>query len=143
MSREPIVSEIVQITQLGIADTTIAYVTGTVVGKYKTDSSEYLDTLIGAPVSFYDSESDLMIGEMTDRNGSYSFRLPPSSYDVHVSYIAHNELVIKDLKLASGEIIDLNLLLGQSGGHRDSCVYALNEDRTIEVEHLPTKRKKR
>jgi hypothetical protein len=60
-----------------------------------------------------------------------------------VQYIAYNTLVIRNVKFGTGDIVEFDALLGQSGAGQDSSVYAMQADKTINLISQPTKTKKK
>jgi hypothetical protein len=142
-SRPKIDSKVLRLERVAIADTTIAFISGTVYGKDSSDVHVTTDTLMAANVYVVDQLTGKIYGKPTDHSGKYQFHLPASTYDLKVQYIAYNTLVIRNVKFGTGDIVEFDALLGQSGAGQDSSVYAMQADKTINLISQPTKTKKK
>jgi hypothetical protein len=130
-SRSNIDSKVLRLECIAVADTTIASVSGIIFGK---DSSEYvvtIDTLISAIVILVDKETKKVYNTSTGNDGKYHLFVPASTYDLRVYYISYNTLIVRNISLGTGEIVECNAVLGQSGIRDDSTVFEMLPDKTI------------
>lgn len=136
-SRPPIESRILKLERVAITDTTIAFISGIVLGHDSSETATRTDTLMFANVFVVDKKTGKTIGNATDLKGHYQFYLPASTYDLKVQFIAYNTLIIQNAFFGTGDIVEFNALLGQSGAGRDSCVFQMQPDRTIKEIYKP------
>ncbi len=133
LANRPIIdSRIIELKRTGIADTTIAYISGRILGKDSTDAEVSIDTLAYANVYIVNKTTGQTIGKVTDLNGKFEFSLPSASYDLKVKYIAYNTLIVRNVFLGTGDIFEFNALLGQSGVSIDSTEYRMTKERMLE-----------
>lgn len=133
--REGVESEVVQFQTTGIADTSIVIFSGQVFGVSKYNELSFVDTLsfsqISVRTSFDSTRSyGVMSGFLLESNlkGFFSFSLFPGVYDVEISYGGYKSLRIKNMEVTSGEIKELNVILGQGEGE---TVYLMKDDNTF------------
>ena len=143
VSRPKIDSKVLRLERVAVADTTIAFISGTIYGKDSSDNHVTTDTLIAANVYVVDQMTGKIYGKPTDLSGKYKFHLPASTYDLKVQYIAYNSLIIRNVKFGTGDIMEFEALLGQSGAGQDSSVYVMQADKTIKLISQPTMTKKK
>jgi hypothetical protein len=108
-------SKILSFKTVGIADTVTAYISGNIFGKDSTEKQVSIDTLIYATVGFISLERKDTVGTHTDLHGRFQKHLRAGTYDVYVKYSGYVGLMIKDVPFGSGELKELNVLLGQEG----------------------------
>lgn len=101
-------SKIVSDEMIGIADTTVAFLSGQVID-LKTK-----ETLRFANVSLKDVKTEKVYGQATDSLGYFSITVPASNYDFEVNYVSYS-LVKSDVKLGTGEMREMKIELGQGG----------------------------
>ena len=132
-SRPNIVSKIVRLERIAIADTTITFVAGDILGKDSSEAGVVIDTLMAALVVFTDKATNKMYGSQTDLQGKYYCYLPASTYDIKVQYIAYNTLVLRNVILGAGDVVQFNAMLGQAGMRDQNAVYEMQADKTIKI----------
>lgn len=132
-------SKVLKLESVSIADTTIALVSGTI---YSKDGSDTLSPNVAtdAVVIMNDQRSGKIYAILTDINGKFQINLPTSIYNLKVGYTDYQTLVVRDVILQAGEIIEFNAQLGLSIGEKDSSVYAMQADKTIKLISQPIKR---
>lgn len=135
-------SKVLRLERVGAADTTIAFISGSIYGKDSSDTHVSTDTLIAAYVCLVDQATGKIYCKPTDLNGKYQFSLPVSTYNLKVQYIAYNTLVIRNVKLETGDIVEFDALLGLSGACQDSSVYVMQDDNTIKLINQTIKTKR-
>jgi len=131
-NRPKIESKIIELNRTGIADTTIAFISGQILGKDSTDAGVGIDSLGFANVYVVDNVTGKTIGKATDLNGKFEFTIPSASYDLKVQYIAYNTLIIRNVYFGTGDIVEFNAVLGQSGVSVDSTEYRMKSEWRIE-----------
>jgi len=124
-------SRVVELKRTGIADTTIAFISGTVLGKDSSQQDVTIDTLAYSNVVLVDNKNGNMIGTSTDANGHFQFNIPPATYDLKVQFITYNTLIVRDVFFGTGEIYELKAELGQRGGYSSSSEYRMTDDKQI------------
>jgi hypothetical protein len=142
-SRTNIDSKILRLERVAIADTTIAFISGAIYGKDSSDTHVTKDTIIAANVYAINQTTGKIYGKPTDLNGNYQFQLPASTYHLKVQFIAYNTLIVRNVKFGTGDIVEFDALLGQSGAAQDSSVYAMQADKTIKLISQSPKARKR
>lgn len=101
-------SKIVKNEMIGIADTTIAFLSGQVI------DLETKETLFYANVSLKDKKTEKVYGQVTDSLGHFSIVVPSSDYKFEVNYVGYTSIK-QDLNLGTGEIREIDIELGQNG----------------------------
>ena len=106
-------SEVLTLKTIGIRDTTTSLVRGTVLGKFYSNKSIAIDTVIFAAVGFINQLRKDTIGVTSDLTGNFRLIIDAGIYDIFISYTGFNTLEISNVNCKSGEIIELDVLLGQ------------------------------
>ena len=133
LSNKPkIHSKVIKLKRTGIADTTVAFISGQIFGKDSIDKGITIDTLEYANVYVVDNVTGKVIGKATDLNGKFDFTVPSATYDLNVQYAAYNTLIIRNVFFGTGDVLELNAVLGQSGTADDSSEYKILNEWTIE-----------
>jgi hypothetical protein len=128
--------------RIAIADTTIAFISGTIFSCDSSESGVITDKLMSACIYVVDKNTGQKIGNFTDSEGHYQFNLPASTYDLKVQSIEYTTLIIRDVIFGTGDMVEFDALLGQSGAPWDSCVFQMQRDRTLKELYKPTLTKK-
>ncbi len=120
-------SKIIQLETFGFADTTMAQLNIHVVGLNRYSDTLENDTkmlfIIGFKKSF---DSTFVKGGHSEANGNFVTYLNPSNYDVIIKSIGYNSLTIKNIKLTSGELKHIAIVLGQGSGTTEYMVLEEN-----------------
>ncbi len=109
-------SKVLKFKTIGIKDTTIASISGQVFYKDLSGKDTIIGDLIGANVMFKETISNKIYGASTDEEGKYFLNVPPSKYTIIVQFIGFNNLIIKNVPIQSGVIIEFSTILGQGDG---------------------------
>lgn len=109
-------SRITDLRTSGVIDTTLAFLRGCVTGTSIRPDTTIMDTLSFAGVSYKPKVDIAGNGTMTDTVGRYALTLIAGTYDVAIDYPGFNTILIRNLALESGEIKELNVMLGQGYG---------------------------
>jgi hypothetical protein len=115
---------------IGIADTTVAYISGRVYEKQ--------DSIPFANISLTNS-SGQKFGTQTDINGNYKLCIPKGKYSFLIQYIGHNDFIIKKLKLGTGQMQELIIDIGTGGGFH---TYGIFSKKPLTDKELKAKEKK-
>jgi hypothetical protein len=103
-------SQILENKLIGIADTTIAFVSGTIV--------DYKNEPIGFSIIYFESVLDsTKYGGLCDSLGKYSIKIPSGKYLLKSKSVSYLDLVVNDFSISTGEIRKLDILLGDAGNH--------------------------
>ena len=132
-------SKVLKLERVSIADTTIAFISGTIYSKDGTDTLYPPLATIGAIVFMIDQRTGKRYFNVTDYSGKYLLHLPTSIYDLKVQYNGYNTLVMRNFILKTGDIMEFNVQLGPSIAERDSSVYEMQVDKTIKLISQPKK----
>lgn len=134
LSRIPIVnSEIVKFDLKGIADTTIASISGTIFSKDSSALGITIDALPFATVIAVDSTTGKLFGTNADSIGHYRLTLPSSNYNLRFTMLAYGNLKIESPFFGKGSIWNLDVMLGQGLGENLYKVTA--DNRPAEIYH--------
>lgn len=114
--KEWIDSKITNLQTTGIADTTVAYVNGHVLGLRIQNDSTYLDTLAFTAIEFKHHQDTVSTGTVAQVHGVYNTTLDTGIYDIRINFVGYNTLTLENFKLGAGEIKELNVILGQGHG---------------------------
>ncbi|MFN0188647.1 MAG: hypothetical protein ACKVQV_08095 [Bacteroidia bacterium] len=112
MKKPSIESKVLLLQTVGIADTTIAFISGCVTGKDSSEKVTSIDTLSFAAVSFINSKQDT-VKTTADLQGKFKSHLERGTYSIVFQIVGYNRLIIDKVNFGSGEIKELNVLLGQ------------------------------
>ena len=127
--KESIDSKITKLETIGVADTTVAFLSGQVMGISTRNDSIVLDTLMHSAIGYKHSEKATYVaGVMSEINGVYKIALEPGIYDLKIIYVGYNALILKNISLSIGEMKELNVVLGQGHGTNN---YRITENNKI------------
>jgi hypothetical protein len=119
-------SEVLFSKTIGIADTTIASVSGHIF--FLSDKKGNVqDTVKYAAIYFNNSDTPPHHGTNSKKEGEYQIHLKPGKYTVKCSYLRCHTLVIKEFSLRAGEMRQLDIGLG-CGYPKDSTIYTMVSD---------------
>ena len=94
--------------QIGISDTTFAFVSGQVLEKKE-------------PVPFvnitFTNSSGQKSGTLTDTNGRYQIHLNKGEYDITYQNLGFNDVEVKNLKLGAGQMQEIIIDVGIAPGY--------------------------
>lgn len=99
---------------IGIMDTTLFLVQGKVTKQKDVEDSPVLE---GIQVSLTNVTNGQSISALTDKNGNFKIWGFQGIYNLDVTYIGLDRLVIKKLKIGLGEIRLINIVLGLGTYH--------------------------
>jgi hypothetical protein len=103
-------SQILENKLIGIADTTTAFVSGTIL--------DYKKEPIGFSVIYFESALDnSKYGALCDSLGKYSVKIPSGKYLLKSKSVGYSDLVVNDFSISTGEIRELDILLGDAGSY--------------------------
>lgn len=106
-------SEVSILRSIGIRDTTTALISGYTLGKYYYDKSLFTDTLVHSVIKFISKVQKDTVGVGSGTNGEFHKDLKAGTYDIFISYTGFNTLEISNVHFISGEIKELDVILGQ------------------------------
>ena len=129
-SRPNIAGEVLQLKRIAIADTTIASISGEIFGKDSSANGVTIDTLVGTLVYLIDTKNGKTYSSQTNIHGKYQYYVPASTYDLKVQYIAYNILIVRNVIIGTGDMIQFNAVLGQCGTEQDSTIFLMQQDKT-------------
>jgi len=111
-------SKIIQLKRIGIADTTIASISGKVYGKikYLNKKDTIIENLQYANIWVTDKKTDSSVGTTSNLKGEFQFNVPASKYDLNVQFIGFNNIKVKNIKIGTGDIIDFKTILEPGDG---------------------------
>jgi hypothetical protein len=115
MNRPSIDSKIISLKTVGISDTITAFISGSTFSKDSSDKVTKIDTLMLTAIGFISHDRKDTVGVISDMQGKYEKHLTSGTYDIFVNYVGYNRLEIKNVKFRTGELKELNILLGQQG----------------------------
>ncbi|MCE7995457.1 MAG: carboxypeptidase-like regulatory domain-containing protein [Roseivirga sp.] len=123
-------SEVISFHNETRSDTTLAHFNSVILGQagINIDSSEY-ESVFGASVFIQSIGIDsLGFENVSDFEGIANFYAQPGEYDLHISFIGYNTLVIQNLSLESGMAVDLRVALGDGCGQN---IFTVTDDNQI------------
>jgi len=127
MNRPTIDSKILSLKTVGIGDTITAFVSGVTFGKDSANKIATIDTLMFTAIGFISHDRRDTVGVISDMQGIFEKHLSAGTYDIFVSYVGYNRLEIKNVRFGTGELKEINILLGQQGqGNYKTIVDAEN-----------------
>jgi hypothetical protein len=106
-------SEIIDFIRIGIADTTLASISGKIYAKSINKNDTLTDNLAFANIWVKDIKTDSLIGTTSNSKGEFQFTIPVSEYDLEVQFIGFNNLKVKNVKIGTGDIINFSGIIGQ------------------------------
>jgi hypothetical protein len=102
-------SKITDNKNIGVMDTVLFLVRGQITKRKDVEDNQDLK---GINVNLKNINGGQIIGASTDENGNFQIWGDKGTYNLEVSYIGLDNLVIKKLKIGSGEIRLINAILG-------------------------------
>jgi len=105
-------SKVLSLRTIGIADTTAALISGLVLSKDSADKKVIIDTLAFTLVSFINRETSDSVSAVAGKDGTFRKYLMAGSYDIQFGMIGYNRLRIENVSFGSGELKELDVLLG-------------------------------
>jgi hypothetical protein len=112
MSFPSIESKVLSLRSTGIADTTIAFIEGLILGKDSFEKVIKIDTLPYTMISFINRESTDSVSSAADADGKFQYYLIAGVYDIQFGMMGYNRLRIENVRFRTGEKKELNVLLG-------------------------------
>ncbi|WP_179016888.1 carboxypeptidase-like regulatory domain-containing protein [Winogradskyella forsetii] len=109
-------SKIIELKRIGIADTTLASISGKIYAKSINKNDTLTDNFAFTNIWVRDLKTDSLIGTTSDSKGEFQFTIPASEYDLQVQFIGFNNLKVKNVKVGTGDIISFSAILGQGNG---------------------------
>jgi len=119
-------SRIVKNELLGIADTTVAFLSGQIV------DNETNEPLCFANVILTNQRTNEKFGTATDENGTYTVTVPADQYELEINYIGYSTFQ-SELNLSTGELREIDVLLGQGGAF---VTYEITSDKKLSQRQL-------
>lgn len=114
---------------IGIADTTIAVLSGQV---FDLDTKE---TLHFARVILREAETDKSYGQITDSLGRFAITVPANDYKFEVRCVGYSS-INKDLTLGIGEMREMKIELGQGGSY---VTYGIESEKRLSKRQIRKK----
>ncbi len=124
------ISKIVSNEIIGIADTTVAFISGQVIDLKTKETLRFVNVIL------IDTKTKKVYGQSTDSLGQFSIMIPASNYDFKVNYIGYTPPIKSSVKLGTGEMREINIELGQSG---DFVTYEIKSDNKLNRRQLNKK----
>ena len=109
-------SKIIELKRIGIADTTLASISGKIYAKSINKNDTLIANFAYTNIWVRDVKTDSLIGTTSDSKGEFQFTIPASEYDLQVQFIGFNNLKVKNVKVGTGDIINFSAILGQGDG---------------------------
>ena len=122
-------STVTELKLTGIADTTIAYISGITSGKYKKRyKAEIMPSCI---IKLVNKQSQAIFSTIAGDGGIYKLALSAGTYDIEVSGMSCNDIVIRDVKIGTGYMMKLDVILGNAGENEKTSIYQMKEDGSL------------
>jgi hypothetical protein len=112
--------------RIGIGDTTIAFISGTVYDYERQPLGFAVLNLI----SLTDSSKQ---GVFTDSLGNFKLHLPADKYKLTALFVGYTSLTIDELQLGTGELRELKLQLGNGGAFK---TYLIQSDKPLSEKEI-------
>ena len=109
-------SKLIQLKRVGIADTTIASISGKIYFTHLNKHDTLIDNFACASIWVKDLKTDSLIGTISNSKGEFQFTIPASEYDLHAQFIGYNKIKIKNIKVGTGDIVKFSAKLGKGDG---------------------------
>ncbi|GAB5525546.1 MAG: hypothetical protein Roseis2KO_34180 [Roseivirga sp.] len=117
-------------------DTVLAHIQVEVLETYRESERE---GIVGATVFVQNINVDsLRQGNVTDFEGMTDFYVEPGDYDLYISFIGYNTLIVQSLSLKSGMVMELKAVMGDGCGRN---TFRLTDGNRLE-EILPSQNSK-
>lgn len=116
MNLTTIDSEIIELKRIGIADTTLASISGKIYAKSINKNDTLTNNFAYTNIWVKDIKTDSLIGTTSNSKGEFQFTIPASEYNLEVQYIGFNNLKVKNVKIGTGDIINFSAIIGQGNG---------------------------
>jgi hypothetical protein len=114
-----------------LSDTTVAHISGKIYGSFIHHPKDTVtDELAFAKVSLKDLKTKTVFSELTTFDATYSFFIPPATYQLEVQYVGYTPIIVKPLRFEAGEVFQLDANLGQG----------VKKDR-FKIQHTKNRRK--
>ena len=123
-------SEIIELKRIGISDTIVANISGKIFTRYIHKKDTLTDNFPFVNIFIRDIKTDSIIGTTTNSKGEYQYTIPASKYDFEIQFIGFNNLLIKNIKIGKGDIINFSATIGQGNG---VTVYKRKQDGFFEI----------
>ncbi|PTX63510.1 carboxypeptidase-like protein [Kordia periserrulae] len=96
------------------ADTTVATISGKIYGEslYSDEKFQEEDTLPFANIALINAETQEVLGTTTDLDGAYNLSIPAATYQLKISFVGYNIVLIDNIQLGTGELFNLSAQLG-------------------------------
>jgi hypothetical protein len=94
---------------IGIMDTVLFQVRGQITKRQDVDDNQNIK---GINVTLRNTNGGQVIGASTDENGNFQIWGERGTYNLEISYIGLDKILIKKLRIGSGEIRLINAILG-------------------------------
>lgn len=112
--------------RIGIGDTTIAFISGTILD-YKGQSLGFAVLYL---MSLTDSSKH---ATFTDSLGNFQLHLPIDKYKLTALSVGYSSLTIDELQLGTGELREMKLQLGNGGAYK---TYLIQSDKPLNKRKL-------
>lgn len=97
-----------------IADTTVVSVSGKIFGSYIHERTDTIvEPLQYANVIFKNVKTQAVLGTYSELDGLYNTTIPAATYQIEVQFIGYNRVIIENVQLGTGEILQMSANLGQ------------------------------
>ncbi|GGW73277.1 carboxypeptidase family protein [Winogradskyella epiphytica] len=116
MNPKTIDSEIIELKRIGIADTTLASISGKICAKSINENDTLTDNFAYTNIWVKDIQTDSLIGTTSNSKGEFQFTIPASEYNLEVQFIGFNNLKVRNVKIGTGDIINFSAIIGQGNG---------------------------
>jgi hypothetical protein len=94
---------------IGIMDTVLFQVRGQITKRQDVDDNQNIK---GINVTLRNTNGGQVIGASTDENGNFQIWGERGTYNLEISYFGLDKILIKKLRIGSGEIRLINAILG-------------------------------
>jgi hypothetical protein len=94
---------------IGVMDTVLFQVRGQITKRQDVDDNQNIK---GINVTLKNINGGQIIGASTDENGNFQIWGDRGTYNLEISYIGLDKIIIKKLRIGSGEIRLINAVLG-------------------------------
>lgn len=122
-------SKVTSLKLIGIADTTIAYISGSVSGKCEKRDQE--TAVPGSAIVLTNKRTQKETATVSNDDGNYKLQLSAGDYDIAINGVSFNDIIILDVKIGTGYMIKLDVMLGNKGKNGTTSIYQMKEDRSL------------
>ena len=113
---------------IGIADTTLSFISGTIGHCYIFKSKVVLDTVQANRIELKSIETHHVYRCFSDKKGIYHLYFPAGYYNITVTYLGFNTIVLENVNVISGEIKRLDVQLAYAGLTPKTKVFLVSAD---------------